>query len=121
MRLPRQDFTFRQYMETNDFELFHYRDNIPVEVDFHNHDFYEIYLFISGNVTYVIEGKSYKLRPKDILIINTKELHKAFIEEGVPYERIVIWINPDYIKALSSDNTNLLLAFDSASNNKLTF
>jgi AraC-like DNA-binding protein/mannose-6-phosphate isomerase-like protein (cupin superfamily) len=118
MRLPRQDFTFRQYMETNDFELFHYRDNIPVEVDFHNHDFYEIYLFISGNVTYVIEGKSYKLRPKDILIINNKELHKAFIEEGVPYERIVIWINPDYIKALSSDNTNLLLAFDSASNNK---
>lgn len=119
MRLPHQDFTFRQYMETNDFELFHYRDCVPVEVDFHNHDFYEIYLFLSGNVTYVIEGKSYKLSPGDILIINNKELHKAFIEEGVPYERIVIWINPDYIRALGSDNTNLLLAFDSSSNNKL--
>lgn len=119
MKLPRQDFTFRQYMETNDFEVFHYRDNIPVEVDFHNHDFYEIYLFLSGNVTYVIEGKSYKLMPKDIIIINNQELHKAFIEKGTSYERIVIWINPGYIKSLCSDNTNLLSAFDSFSSHKL--
>ena len=119
MKLPRQDFTFRQYMETNDFEVFHYRDNIPVEVDFHNHDFYEIYLFLSGNVTYVIEGKSYKLRPKDIIIINNQELHKAFIEKGSSYERIVIWINPGYIKSLCSENTNLLSAFDSFSSHKL--
>jgi AraC-like DNA-binding protein len=106
-------------MNTNDFELFHYKDNIPVEVDFHNHDFYEIYLFLSGSVTYVIEGKSYTLKPKDILIINNKELHKAFIENGIPYERIVIWINPDYIRTLGSENTNLLLAFDSSSANKI--
>jgi AraC-like DNA-binding protein len=105
-------------MRTNDFELFHYNDSIPVEVDFHNHDFYEIYMFLSGSVTYVIEGKSYKLRPKDILIINNKELHKAFINEGMPYERIVIWINPQYIKSLCSDKTNLFEAFDSSSVNK---
>lgn len=119
MKLPNQDFTFRQHMETNDFELFHYRHNTPVEVDFHNHDFYEIYLFLSGNVTYVIEGKSYTLRPKDIIIINNKELHKAFIKEGTPYERIVIWINPEYIKSLCSKETNLLKAFCSSSINKL--
>lgn len=119
MKLPRQNFTFRQYMETNDFEVFHYRDSIPVEVDFHNHDFHEIYLFISGSVTYVIEGKSYKLHPNDIIIINNKELHKAFIEDGIPYERIVIWVNPLYIKNLCSDSTNLLAAFDSSSVNKL--
>ncbi len=118
MKLPNQHFTFRQHMRTNDFELFHYNDSIPVEVDFHNHDFYEIYMFLSGSVTYVIEGKSYRLRPKDILIVNNKELHKAFIEEGVPYERIVIWINPDYIKSLCTDKTNLFIAFDSTSVNK---
>lgn len=119
MRLPSQDFTFRQHMLTNDFELFHYRQITPVEVDFHNHDFYEIYLFLSGNVTYVIEGKSYKLRPKDIIIINNQELHKAFIEEGTPYERIVIWIKPEYIKSLCSDETDLLMAFCSSSVNRL--
>lgn len=119
MKLPSQNFTFRQYMETNDFELFHYRDSVPVEVEFHNHDFYEIYLFISGSVTYVIEGKSYTLKPKDILIINNKDLHKAFIEDGIPYERIVVWISPGYIKSLCSNSTNLLSAFDSSSVNKL--
>ncbi len=118
MKLPRQHFTLRQHMRAHDFELFHYNDSIPVEVDFHNHDFYEIYMFLSGNVTYVIEGKSYRLKPKDILIINNKELHKAFIEDGVPYERIVIWINPDYIKSLCTDKTNLFIAFDSTSANK---
>jgi len=119
MNLPNQNFTFRQYMETNDFELFHYRDSAPIEVDFHNHDFYEIYLFLSGNVTYVIEGKAYKLRPKDIIIINNQELHKAFIEKETPYERIVIWINPEYIKNLCTKETNLLSAFNSSSSHKL--
>ncbi len=114
MKLSQQDFTFRQYMETSDFELFYYHNNNPVEVDFHNHNFYEIYLFLSGNVTYIIEGKSYKLKPKDILIINNKELHKAFVESGVPYERIVIWLNPEYVKSLSSDKTDLLTVFDTS-------
>ena len=114
MKLSQQNFTFRQYMETSDFELFYYHINNPVEVDFQNHNFYEIYLFHSGNVTYIIEGKSYKLKPKDILIINNKELHKAFVESGVPYERIVIWLNPEYVKSLSSDKTDLLTVFDTS-------
>ena len=118
MRLPRQHFTPRQYMEAADFELFHFHDTEPKEVDFHNHDFFEIYLFLSGNVNYIIEGKSYKLKPRDILIINNKELHKAFIEKGAAYERIVIWINPDYIKGLNTGKTNLLSIFDSSSFNR---
>jgi AraC-like DNA-binding protein/mannose-6-phosphate isomerase-like protein (cupin superfamily) len=114
LKLPQQDFTYRQYMEASDFELFYYHDNKPPNVGFHNHDFYEIYLFLSGTVTYIIEGKSYRLKPRDILIINNKELHKAFAEMGVPYERIVIWLNPDYMKSLNTDNTNLLGVFDSS-------
>ncbi|NLL06883.1 MAG: AraC family transcriptional regulator [Clostridiaceae bacterium] len=116
MRLPIQDFTFRQNMEANDFEFFYYKDNLPIEVDFHNHSFYEIYLFLSGNVTYVIEGKAYKLRPKDILIINNQEIHKAIIKDGVPYERVVIWINPTFMKNLCSEKSNLLSIFDASSN-----
>ncbi len=114
MKLPQQDFTYRQYMEASDFELFYYQDNKPPEVDFHNHDFYEIYLFLSGTVTFVIEGKSYRMKPRDILIINNKELHKALVEKGIPYERIVIWLNPDYVKSLNTEKTNLLGVFDSS-------
>ena len=37
-----------------------------MEIEYHNHDFYEIYFFVSGEVTYIIEGNSYKLKPGDI-------------------------------------------------------
>ena len=50
-------FTSRQVMHSKDFELFHYSDNVPINVEYHNHDFYEIFFFISGKVKYIIEGK----------------------------------------------------------------
>lgn len=114
VKLPQQNFTYRQYMEASDFELFYYCDDKPPGVDFHNHDFYEIYLFLSGKVTYTVEGKSYRLKPRDILIVNNRELHKAYVETGIPYERIVIWLNPDFVRSLNTDKTDLLGVFDSS-------
>lgn len=105
-------------MVTADFEFFHYLDESVLNVEYHNHEFYEVYLFISGKVTYVIEGKSYMLRPGDIVLINNKELHNPVIETGEPYERIVIWLDPNYIKQQSTDGTNLLTCFESSSKNR---
>ena len=76
------NFTSRQYMITPNFEYFHYVDRSATEIDYHNHDFYEIYFFISGSVTYMIEGKTYKLRPGDILLIHNNELHKPVVGQG---------------------------------------
>jgi len=113
-----QSFTPRQYMVTPDFEFFHYIDESVLNVEYHNHEFYEVYLFISGKVTYVIEGKSYILRPGDIVLINNSELHKPIIETGELYERIVIWLDPNYIKEQSTDGTNLFMCFESSSKNR---
>ena len=106
------DFTSRQYMVTSDFEYFHYKDKIAVDVEYHNHDFYEIYLYLSGKVTYVIEGRSYKLRPGDILIIHNKDVHRPIVESGEPYERIVLWVDPDYLQRKSDGGSNLALCFE---------
>ncbi len=114
MQLSEQTFTNRQHMLTQDFEFFHYHNAKPVEVDFHNHNFYELYFFISGSVTYAVEGNTYKLIPGDILIINDKELHKAFIRDDTSYERIVIWLNPNYLKSYCTEKTDLLSCFDSS-------
>ena len=108
-------FTSRQIMHSKDFELFHYSDNIPINVEYHNHDFYEIFFFISGKVKYIIEGKTYNLKPNDILLTNNKELHKPIIENGVNYERIVIWIDPKFVKTIETNKTNLTLCFESSS------
>lgn len=110
-----QDFTSRQYMITPDFEFFHYKNEPGMEIGYHNHDFYEIFFFISGNVTYLIEGTSYRLKAGDILLVNNRELHKPVIEEGQPYERIVLWLNPELLKRQSMDGTDLTDCFESSS------
>lgn len=118
MNYPEQNFTHRQYMINSNFEFFHYKDEPEIEVEFHNHDFYEIYLFISGRVTYLVEGKSYTLKSGDILLVNNREIHKPVIEHGSIYERIVIWIKPEFIKSFCSDESDFLMCFESTSKNK---
>ncbi len=107
------NFTSRQYMITPNFEYFHYIDRSSTEIEYHNHEFYEVYFFLSGDVTYIIEGKSYKLKPGDILLIHNNELHKPVVLEGVVYERVVIWLNPAYLSKQSLYNTDLSLCFQS--------
>ncbi len=111
-------FTPRQYMVKNDFEFFHTKEELPPNIEYHNHDFYEIFFYISGKVTYVIEGKFYKLKPGDIILINNRELHRTIIEGGEDYERIVIWIKPDYITNLNTDSTDLTMCFESSAKKK---
>lgn len=113
-----QPFTHRQYMLSENFEFFHYKDNGPLEVEYHKHDFFEIYFLISGMVTYIIEGKSYTLKPWDIVLINNKELHKPIINHGSIYERIVIWVNPDFISKISTPHSDLNMCFESTLKNK---
>ena len=33
-------------MMSNDYELHHFKRDIPPSMDFHSHDFYEIYFFV---------------------------------------------------------------------------
>ena len=35
----------------------HFKCNTQLNLDFHNHDTFEIYFFISGSVNYIIEKK----------------------------------------------------------------
>lgn len=110
-----QSFDPRQSMSKNDFEIFHYRDAKFSGVPVHQHDFYEIYFFISGNVEYSVEGKIFEMKKGDLLLINPLELHQPRISETQSdYERIVLWINKDYLFSLSSNDSSLSRCFDSA-------
>jgi len=66
----------------------------PKSFDFHLHNRFEIYFFISGNVNYFIERKMYKLKYGDLLVFNNQEIHKPSFSPGAPYERIVIHFDP---------------------------
>lgn len=101
-----------------DFQFFHLKDRKSMEFDFHFHDFNKIIIFISGNVTYLIEGKAYKLKPWDILLISSSEIHRAIIGASGTYERMIIWVNSNFLQRHNSGGCNLMDCFDIASKEK---
>ena len=101
-----------------DFELYHYKTKSDLSVEMHHHDFYEILIFLSGSVKYVIDGIVYQLEPNDILLINPQELHRPIVENDVIYERIVIYIKPEFVMSKSIANTNLNVCFEQSYPNK---
>lgn len=82
----------------DDFRMFHIRDDKERMYEYHYHEFYKVLIFISGNVTYNIEGKSYKLKPYDIVLVNQHEIHKPEVITSEPYERIIFYISKEYLE-----------------------
>ncbi len=95
----------------NDFQLFHIKDKKNQEYEFHYHDFNKIIIFLSGKVTYLIEGKAYYLNPWDILLVNNHDVHKPIIDSSETYERIIIWANSDFINNHNYDDCDLSTCF----------
>ncbi len=107
-------FADRQVMLDPYYEFYHYCDEIPPTVDFHQHSFYEIFFFLSGNVNYSIEGKIYRLRPGDILLTNNLDIHRPEISPGKPYERFVIWISDSFFDKIHLCGDDLRTCFSDA-------
>ncbi|HKL99059.1 MAG TPA: AraC family transcriptional regulator [Mobilitalea sp.] len=97
-----------------DFRFFRLKDQKKNEFVFHYHDFNKIIIFISGKVTYVLEGKSYILKPWDILLVGKNDIHLPIISEDQPYERIILWLNPYFLEEHNRNNCNLLNCFELA-------
>ena len=56
----------------------------------HAHKAYEFYYLVSGDVTYTVSDKQYKVEPGSIVIINAYVLHKVDIKPYANYERYVL-------------------------------
>lgn len=94
-----------------DFRLFHIRDQVELELDYHYHEFNKILVFLSGSVTYVVEGKAYFLQPWDVLLVPHGQIHRPIIDPSEPYERIILWMNTDYLARHSLPEADLLQCF----------
>lgn len=68
----------------------------------HSHTFYEIIYCESGNIQYLIGDKRYRIHSGDIILVPPGISHRPiFYEEFTePYSRIVLWISPEFMKAL---------------------
>lgn len=117
MNINKENIYKSGYLNDN-FKIFHIKDMKNIEFDYHHHDFNKITILISGDVDYLVEGKSYKLKPWDILFVSNTEVHKPIINPNKYYERIVIWINPEYIEKHNIYGDDLFTCFNLSSQSK---
>lgn len=103
-------------MNTQTFAIAHlYKEEKTM--DMHIHDCYEIYYSISGGKQFLIDNKIYTIEPGDIFIINQYESHSITQVDKMVHERIVLSIYPEYMKRLSSPETNLDACFSDRTKN----
>ena len=94
-----------------DFRLFHLRDVGVEEMEYHYHEFDKIVIFLSGTASYIMEGRSYFLEPWDVLLVSHHLIHKPVIDPNDPYERVVIYLDPGFIRSHSAKDGDLAACF----------
>lgn len=81
----------------------------PTQYNFpmHAHEHHEVYCFLSGSGTYIVEGTEHRLEPRRILIMRSNEAHMPKIDRDIPYERIAVHFSSKFVDRL--DPERLLL------------
>ncbi|MCI8441455.1 MAG: AraC family transcriptional regulator [Provencibacterium sp.] len=83
------------------------------DLGFHLHNRYEIYLYLSGGAHYFVEQKKYVLERGDMLIFNSREIHKpTFPSPAGIYERYVVHFDPAVAAPYSTPGFSLIGCFE---------
>lgn len=91
----------------------HKNDILPKyeDIPFHNHDGYEIYLFLSGDADYYIESCGKHLERGDLILMSPFSFHCVKSNSESIYERIFININEQTLNDISSKSIDLSECF----------
>lgn len=96
---------------TSGFKLFHLKDNEHREFSYHYHDFHKILILLRGDITYCIEGRTYDLLPWDIVLVHAGEVHRPIIKSDELYERIIVYVAPEFLLTEQEKACDLGLCF----------
>lgn len=100
-----------QCIETRYFSIAHLHKESGV-LSMHSHHCYEFYFSISGGLTFFIGDKNYKIEPGNLFMINQHEKHQVVqLDTSVPHERFAVFIDPAYLKNISTTSTDLTYCF----------
>ena len=103
-----------QSIENKYFAVAHlYKDEKAMEM--HIHDCYEVYFSISGGKQFLIDNQVYDIAPGDLFLINQYDSHYLTQIDKELHERIVIMIDPEYMRSVSSSETDLDACFQNRS------
>ena len=93
------------------FRLFHLKSKGGTQVEYHYHEFCKILLLIQGCGGYFVDGQRYLLQSGDIVLLDAHSIHRPELDPDAPYERIILYISPEYLQRQSTADCNLLSAF----------
>lgn len=100
---PQSGEAVKQGFLKEDFRLFHLTGAAGPWTP-HYHDFCKILLFLSGDVDYVIEGRTYGLRPGDIVLVSRGEIHCPHVKSAGDYDRIILYLSLPFLKEASGSD-----------------
>ena len=84
--------------------------DIPKEkVEYHYHEFYKLMIVLSGTGGYWIDGERYQLKSGDVALIDSRLIHRPEFEHE--YERVIIYISPEFLAASSTADCDLTRCF----------
>lgn len=101
----------KEKMTRENFEIYFY-DNFP-EYDLvaHYHEFYEIHMVLSGEVSYWVDGQVYPMKAGNLMLLSPMQLHRPALTELASCQRVVLWINKQFLENnLNSGNFKLCFA-----------
>lgn len=94
-----------------DFRLFHLRGAQGVKAEFHYHEFCKLLLLVSGSGGYNVEGQRYTLQSGDIVLVGSRAVHRPEFAPDAPYERIIVYIDPEFLRRSSTPDCDLVAIF----------
>ena len=92
---------------TEDYRLFHLRSDQGARTEFHYHEFCKILMLVSGSGGYTVDGRRYALQSGDIVLVGSHTVHRPEFEPGAAYERIILYISPDFLRRSSVPGCDL--------------
>ena len=93
------------------FRLFHLTSRGGTQVEYHYHEFCKILLLISGSGGYYVDGQRYLLQSGDIVLLDAHSIHRPELDADAAYERIILYISPDYLRRQSTADCDLRSVF----------
>ena len=101
------DTAFKAALDTQTFAIARLQHiKLPMNID--TSGCYKLFYFISGAKKFHIDNYIYDIEPGDLFFVNQREWHYfSQISEEDRHERIVVFIYPEFLKALCTEQTDL--------------
>ncbi|MEA4965937.1 MAG: AraC family transcriptional regulator [Oscillospiraceae bacterium] len=100
----------RGYLNEN-FRLFHLADRAMAPMEYHYHTFHKIIVLLAGKANYAIEGERFVLEPGNLVLVGRGTMHRPEVEQDAFYERMILYISPDFLFRCRTEDCDLETCF----------